>query len=108
MTVTSGVASRPSRARHVMMLFVIEGAVVGAAGAIAGMLLGLVACFVGNYFRIVSLPADVYSISNVPLNVKLSETLLAAFVAFVLSVLATIYPARAAARLRPVEALRDG
>ncbi|HEX6046051.1 MAG TPA: ABC transporter permease [Pyrinomonadaceae bacterium] len=92
----------------VMLLFIIEGAVVGAVGAAAGMLLGLVACFVGNYFHIVSLPADVYSISNVPLNVKLSETLLAAFVAFVLSVLATIYPARAAARLRPVEALRDG
>jgi lipoprotein-releasing system permease protein len=92
----------------VMMLFIIEGAVVGAFGAIAGMLLGLVACVAGNYFRVVSLPADVYSISNVPLNVKLGETLLAAFVAFVLSVLATIYPARAAARLRPVEALRDG
>ena len=92
----------------VMLLFIIEGAVVGAVGAVAGMLLGLVACFVGNYFQVVSLPADVYSISNVPLNVKLSETLLAALVAFVLSVLATIYPARAAARLRPVEALRDG
>lgn len=92
----------------VMLLFIIEGAVVGGVGAMAGMLLGLVACAFGNYFHIVSLPADVYSISNVPLNVKLSETLLAAFVAFVLSVLATIYPARAAARLRPVEALRDG
>jgi lipoprotein-releasing system permease protein len=92
----------------VMLLFIIEGAVVGAVGAIAGMLLGVAACVAGNYFRIVSLPADVYSISNVPLNVKLSETLLAAFLAFVLSVLATIYPARAAARLRPVEALRDG
>jgi lipoprotein-releasing system permease protein len=92
----------------VMLLFIIEGAVVGAVGAVAGMLLGLVACAAGNYFRVVSLPADVYSISNVPLNVKISETLLAAFVAFVLSVLATIYPARAAARLRPVEALRDG
>ena len=92
----------------VMLLFIIEGAVVGAVGAIAGMVLGLIACAAGNYFRIVSLPADVYSISNVPLNVKLDETLLAAFVAFVLSVLATIYPARAAARLRPVEALRDG
>ena len=92
----------------VMLLFVIEGAVVGAIGAFAGMVLGLFACFVGNYFKLVSLPADVYSISNVPLNATLGETLLAAFVAFVLSVLATIYPARAAARLRPVEALRDG
>ena len=92
----------------VMLLFVIEGAVVGAIGAVAGMVLGLFACFVGNYFKLVSLPADVYSISNVPLNATFGETLLAAFVAFVLSVLATIYPARAAARLRPVEALRDG
>lgn len=92
----------------VMLLFVIEGAVVGAIGAVAGMGLGLVACFAGNYFKLVSLPPDVYSISNVPLNVSIVETLIAALVAFVLSVLATIYPARAAARLRPVEALRDG
>jgi len=92
----------------VMLLFIIEGAVVGAVGAMAGMLLGLAACVVGNYFELVSLPADVYSISNVPLNATLGETLLAALIAFVLSVLATIYPARAAARLRPVEALRDG
>jgi lipoprotein-releasing system permease protein len=94
--------------RGVMLLFVIEGAVVGAIGALAGMALGLIACYIGNYFKLVSLPADVYSISNVPLNVRLSETVIAALVAFGLSVLATIYPARAAARLRPVEALRDG
>jgi len=87
---------------------VIEGAVVGAIGAIAGVMLGLFACLIGNHFKLVSLPADVYSISNVPLNATFSETLIAALVAFVLSVLATIYPARAAARFRPVEALRDG
>src|SRR5688572_12333604 len=92
----------------VMLLFIIEGAVVGAIGAVAGMVLGLIACFVGNYFQLVSLPPDVYSISNVPLNATFNETFLAALVALVLSVLATIYPARAAARLRPVEALRDG
>jgi lipoprotein-releasing system permease protein len=91
----------------VMLLFVIEGAVVGAVGAIAGVALGLLACFVGNYFKLVSLPADVYSISNVPLIARPSEMFLSALIAFALSVLATIYPARAAARMRPVEALRD-
>ena len=91
----------------VMLLFVIEGAVVGAIGAIAGVVVGLVACLIGNHYKLVSLPADVYSISNVPLITKPTELLLAALIAFALSVLATIYPARAASRMRPVEALRD-
>jgi lipoprotein-releasing system permease protein len=91
----------------VMLLFVIEGAVVGAIGAIGGVVVGLIACFIGNYYKLVSLPADVYSISNVPLITRPTEMLLAALIAFALSVLATIYPARAASRLRPVEALRD-
>lgn len=91
----------------VMLVFIIEGAVLGAIGAVAGVLLGLVACFIGNHYKLVSLPADVYSISNVPLNARLSESILAALIAFGLSVLATIYPARNAARMRPVEVLRD-
>jgi lipoprotein-releasing system permease protein len=91
----------------VMLVFVIEGAIVGAIGAIAGVVLGLVLCFIGNHYKLVSLPPDVYSISNVPLNTHLTEALMAALIAFGLSVLATIYPARNAARMRPVEVLRD-
>jgi lipoprotein-releasing system permease protein len=91
----------------VMLLFIIEGAVVGAIGAAAGVVIGFIACAIGNHYKLVSLPADVYSISNVPLIARPAEMLLAALVAFVLSVLATIYPARAASRLPPVEALRD-
>jgi len=91
----------------VMLLFIIEGAVVGAIGAAAGVVIGFIACAIGNHFKLVSLPADVYSISSVPLIARPSEMFLAALVAFVLSVLATIYPARAASRMRPVEALRD-
>ena len=91
----------------VMMVFIIEGAVIGAIGAVTGVVLGFVLCVIGNHYKLVSLPADVYSISNVPLIPKPGEMILAALVAFVLSVLATIYPARAASRLRPVEALRD-
>ena len=91
----------------VMLLFIIEGAVVGAIGAAVGVAIGFIACAIGNHYKLVSLPADVYSISNVPLIARPSEMLIAALVAFLLSVLATIYPARAASRMRPVEALRD-
>lgn len=96
-----------ARARSIMLLFVIEGALIGIVGAGLGVLLGLAASLIGDRYRLVSLPADVYSINNVPFNTRAADVALAAFVAFILSLLATIYPARAAARLRPSEALRD-
>ena len=91
----------------VMSLFLIEGGVVGFVGAFGGVLLGLAACLVGNYFKLVSLPADVYSISNVPLAAGPREVVLSALLAFVLSVIATIYPAFVAARMPTADTLRE-
>lgn len=96
-----------ARAGSIMLIFVIEGAIIGLVGIIFGIALGLVASFVGDYYKLVSLPADIYSISSVPFHTRAVDVALAALVAFILSLLATIYPARAAARLRPSEALRD-
>jgi lipoprotein-releasing system permease protein len=90
-----------------MLLFIIEGAVVGACGAICGAALGLTTCLIGTHYKLVSLPADVYSISNVPFNAHAGEILWSALLAFALSILATVYPARAAAKMRPVETFRE-
>lgn len=91
----------------IMSVFVIEGAIVGGLGALAGVALGAFAVVIANRYRLISLPADVYSISVVPLNLNFRDLALAALVAFVLSIVATIYPARTAARIRPAEMLRD-
>jgi lipoprotein-releasing system permease protein len=96
-----------ARARSIMFVFVIEGAIIGLVGIIAGVALGIIACGVGDRYKLVSLPADIYSLSNVPFHTRAVDIALAALVAFILSLLATIYPARAAARMRPAEALRD-
>lgn len=93
--------------RSIMGIFVIEGAILGVVGALLGVSLGVSATVFANRYKLISLPADVYSISNVPLNLQLRDVLVAAFVAFVLTIIATIYPARAAARVRPAEMLRD-
>ncbi|HSS18528.1 MAG TPA: ABC transporter permease [Pyrinomonadaceae bacterium] len=95
-------------ARSVMSIFMIEGALVGALGAFFGVLLGTAAILIANRYHLISLSADVYSISAVPLHFNLRDAVLAALVALVLSVVATLYPARAAGRLRPVEIFRDG
>jgi lipoprotein-releasing system permease protein len=94
--------------RSIMIIFMIEGAVLGAIGATVGGMLGRAACFAGNYYKLVRLPAEVYSISSVPFNTHFRDVLLSVLIAFVLSLLATIYPAQAAARVRPVETLREG
>ena len=91
----------------IMGIFVIEGAVVGLVGAVAGVLLGAIATYLANRFNLINLPPDVYSIAHVTLNLKTVDVFVAALAAFVLSTLATIYPARAAARVRPAELLRD-
>ena len=93
--------------RSIMGIFMLEGAIIGAIGGILGVVLGTVICVLGNRYRLVSLPADVYSISNIPFHSQVRDVALAALVAFLLSLIATIYPARAAARVRPVEMLRD-
>lgn len=91
----------------IMGIFMLEGAIIGAIGGLIGVALGAVVCLLGNRYQLVSLPADVYSISNVPFHSQLRDVAFAAIVAFLLSLIATIYPARAAARVRPVEMLRD-
>jgi lipoprotein-releasing system permease protein len=97
-----------ARPRSIMLVFVIEGAVLGLIGIVSGVALGLIACFVGDKYKLVSLPADIYSISSVPFHARALDIAVAALVAFALCLLATVYPARAAARLRPAEALREG
>jgi len=94
-------------ARSIMCVFVIEGAAVGFTGALTGVAVGLLTCFIGDRYRLVSLPADVYSLSSIPFHARPRDVALSALVAFLLSLLATLYPARAAARLRPAEALRE-
>jgi lipoprotein-releasing system permease protein len=95
-----------ARSLSIMFVFICEGAIIGATGAGLGVALGLAACFLGDDYQLVSLPADVYSLSAIPFHPRARDVALAALAAFVVSLLATIYPARSAARLKPAEALR--
>jgi lipoprotein-releasing system permease protein len=88
--------------KSIMGVFMIEGAIIGVLGGLIGIVVGIVACIIGNRYQLVSLPADVYSISNVPFHAQLRDVLLAAGVAFVLRLIWTIYKSPAAARGRPV------
>ncbi len=94
--------------------FVVQGTVIGWAGAIAGTLLGIllathvdaVAATLEAVFGFEIFDSEVYYITEIPSELRAADVLLVAGAAFALTLLATIYPARRAAATEPAEALR--
>ena len=102
---------RPS---SIMIIFIIQGAFIGLFGTLIGVGAGVPVAL--NVFEIVSwleqlfntdfLPSDVYYISDIVADVKVSEVVTYALSAFSVTILATIYPAWRASKTLPAEALR--
>lgn len=98
----------------IQLIFIIQGLVIGFAGAILGLIGGLslafnidvIVPFIESMLGFEFFPADVYYISKVPSKVEWGDVWSVTIVAFVLTLLATIYPARKAAKVQPAEALR--
>lgn len=100
--------------RSVMGIFMVLGTVIGLFGTIlgtvGGVLLALNAGHIVNdiekAFKVHFLPADVYYISDLPSKLMWTDVTTIALMAFVLSLLATIYPAWQASKINPAEVLR--
>jgi len=103
-----------STSRSLVMLFAIQGTLIGLLGTIFGLLLGLliavelgaIVSFLEAAFNIDLLSAEVYFISDLPTEVRTSEVLRICLLALGLAVAATLYPAISASRQHPAEALR--
>ncbi len=90
----------------IMNIFIIQGLLVGLFGTLIGLAGGYVISYLINTYEIIKLPADVYYLSHLPVKMKPVDFIVVCLSAVLISFLATIYPARQAAKLNPVEALR--
>ena len=79
---------------------------IGALGTLLGTAGGLTVCFLLKEYPIIQLPADIYYIDRLPVDVGWTDVTWIVTGALVLTLLATFYPCVKAARLDPVEALR--
>jgi len=61
-----------------------------------------------KYYQFIELPGDVYYITTLPVKLELLDVVIIASAAMAISFLATLYPARQASKLDPVEAIRYG
>lgn len=92
--------------RRSSLIFLRVGLLIGLSGAVAGLALGLFLCLVLAKTRFIHLPADVYFISYLPVEVRPGTLLLIAGCAVVVALLATLYPSYRVAKESPVEGLR--
>ncbi len=100
--------------KAVMGVFLVQGSLIGVIGTALGVAGGVgLALNIGELmpaleqiFGVNLLPSDVYYISDLPSDLQLDDVINITALSILLSVLATIYPARRAARTQPAEALR--
>lgn len=100
--------------RSIMTIFMIEGTIVGLVGVAAGVGAGLLVA--ENVGAIVSgieslagvqfLPQEIYFISHMPSDPRMSDIVPIAVISFLLSLAATLYPSWRASKTHPAEALR--
>lgn len=102
------------KAGGVVRVFFIQGAIIGWAGVIVGVLLGIVVAInvpvivpiLEQWFGFQIMPGDVYYVTRIPSELESADVITIAVSAFVLTSLATLYPARRAAMVNPAVALR--
>jgi lipoprotein-releasing system permease protein len=95
-----------ARRSQIRKIFVLQGMVVSIAGTVAGLLLGYIFAFVANRWELIPLNPEVYAIPYVPFHANAFDSIWIATAALVISIGATLLPARSASRILPVEILR--
>ena len=92
--------------RGVMVLFMLQGLLIGLVGAIAGTAAGTVFCHLASAKRLIKLPPGAYALDYIPFHAHAADVALVVVVTLLISFVSTVYPAWSAARLHPAEALR--
>ncbi len=93
--------------KEISAIFFRLGSIIGGAGIVAGVVLGLLGVYILSNFDIVNLPADVYGTSRLPIDLSLIDLVSIILGAIVIIVLSSIYPARKSANINVIEVLRN-
>lgn len=96
-----------AKRRAIASAFVLEGVILTLAGALCGVLFGAVSCFLINRFGFLQLPADIYSLEKIALQITPEDVLKTVLTALLLGTFSTLLPALSAARIKPWDNLRE-
>lgn len=92
--------------KDTLKTFIFQGLWIGVVGTGAGLLLGLVLAVLIEEYGLIPIPPDVYFVDRLPVALSAWDVVWICGVSLLISLLATIYPARQASGLEAVEAIR--
>jgi lipoprotein-releasing system permease protein len=90
----------------VLRIFILQGITIGVIGTALGALGGMGIVYVLDRYGLIKLPGDVYFVETLPVALEPMDFVLIVVASVLIAFVATIYPARQASRLLPVEAIR--
>ena len=90
----------------IRLIFLLKGWIIGAVGTLSGVVIGYVLALLLQRYQFIDLPDDVFPVSTVPVSISPMYFGLVAAASLAICCLASIYPARQAARLHPVDVIR--
>lgn len=93
-------------ARSIGRIFFAQGLVIGLVGTLLGLTVGLGAALALDQYKLITLDPSVYFIDHLPVSLEVGDVLLIVFASIVIAALATLYPARQAAKLFPLDAIK--
>jgi lipoprotein-releasing system permease protein len=93
---------------QVAQIFLTEGLTISLAGVAIGNIFGFILCYIQSEFHLFKLKSDIYFMSSVPISIEWQHYAIVSAIAIVISLLATLIPARIASRILPLKALKFG
>jgi lipoprotein-releasing system permease protein len=98
--------SMGARREQIRRIFLFQGLAIGASGTVLGLVVGYTFAWVAGTYQLIPLDPQVYAVPYVPFHPNFLDGLWIAIAAMSIAIVATLLPAREAARLLPVEILR--
>lgn len=98
--------SMGARASQIRRIFIYKGAIIGAIGTVMGLVLGYGISYFAERYQWLQLDQAVYSLKYLPFETDWRDAIWISAAAMAISLLATIYPARSASRIAPVDSMR--
>jgi lipoprotein-releasing system permease protein len=90
----------------VLKIFMFEGLLIGITGTLLGVIIGYIICYIQINYNIYPLDPSQYKIDSLPIEVRFSDFFFISGASMILSFLASLYPAKRAAKVNPISAIK--